>query len=145
MLFIFTVQLDRENKMFRFKCSLVEWTDVRFFLNFNYFSRAQQIGTDIYFLTNPKQTNLHHSCQRRLAAQTAIFECSSNVFVLLLREQLMHLLVFSVWFRVHRYHKHKDWGSGFPGWDRIEKRFILFLEDLDDIFKIIVWANSSVF
>lgn len=101
VLFIFIVQLDRgENKMFPFKCSFMEWTDVTFFLNFNYFSTSQQFGIDIYFLTNPKQTN-HHSCQRRLAAQTAIFECSFNVFVLLLREQLMHLLVFSVWFRVH--------------------------------------------
>lgn len=94
--------------MFRFKCLFVERTDVTFFLNFNYFSTSQRFGTDIYFLTNPKQTNLHHSCQWRLAAQTAISDCSVNVFVLLLREQLMHLLVFSVWFRVHQYHEHKD-------------------------------------
>lgn len=94
--------------MFWLKCSFVEWTDVTFFLNFNYFSTSQQIGIDIYFLTNPKQTNVHHSCQRRLAAQTAIFECSFNVFVLLLREQLMHLLVFSVWFWVHQYPNTKN-------------------------------------
>lgn len=135
LLFIFIVQLDRgENKMFRFKGSFVEWTDVTFLLNFNYFSTSQQIGTDIYFLTNSKQTSLHHSCQRRLTAQTAVFECSFNVFVLLPREQLMHLLVFSVWFRVHQHHEHKDRGSGFPGWDRKEKHFILLLEDFDDLY-----------
>lgn len=130
--------------MFPFKCSFVEWTDVTFFFNFNYFSTRPQFGTDIYFLTNPKQTT-HPSCQRRLAAQTAIFECSFNVFVLLLREQLMHLLVFSVWFRVHQYHEHKDWGSCFPGWDRKEKRFTLLLEDFDNLYSNLLCGRILLF